>query len=316
MQRRQFVKTGGALLTAGMVGLSGCGGVFGGGDGAGTGSFGNVTDWTPTPESLDSDATYRFNARFPSRLAEVSDNPSWRSAFSQQTAFGRLAAEDVKYTIRAGGAGRLPEDRSFRVHVGDFDSEWIGTKLQRIESDGEVFDPDAPIGEYDVYTAGTRAFAVSGDAIVVARHGAPPGDEDPDPAGLAETIIDTSTGDADSYATDTDMSVLADAIPDGHVFRADTFEQISSEDADPETGEFENLVGRGQSVTVQGSQADVSQLLVFFAERAVDEDAIETYIEESSEFNAYQQRPEYEVNGRTVEITGTSNLGSALFPGT
>jgi hypothetical protein len=181
-----------------------------------------------------------------------------------------------------------------------------------------VFDPDAPIGDYDVYTAGTRAFAISGDAIVDARHASPPGDEDPDPAEFAETIIDTSTGDADSYVEDTDMAVLADAIPDGHVFQAETFEQIGSENADPETGAFENLVGEGQSLTVRGSQADVSLLLVFFAERAVDEDAIETYIEESSEFSAYQQRPEYEIDGRTVEITGTSNLGnfSALFPGT
>jgi hypothetical protein len=313
MERRQFVKTGGTLLAAGMVGLSGCNGVLGGG-GAGTASFDDVTDWTPSPESLDSETTYRFSARSPSRLAEVSDNPSWQSVFSQQTAFGGLAAEDVEYTIRAGRAGRLPEGRSFRVYVGDFNPAWIGTKLQRTESNGQVFDSDASIGEYDVYTAGTRAFAVSGDAIVAARHGAPPGDEDPDPAGLAETIIDTSTGDADSYATDTDMSVLAGAIPDGHVFRADTFEQIGSENADPETGEFENLVGRGRSLTVRGSQADVSQPLVFFADRAVDEDAIETYIEESSEFNGYQERPEYEVTGRTVEITGTANLGNlSLF---
>lgn len=315
MQRRPFLKTGGALLTAGMVGLSGCGGVFGGEDGPSTGSFDDVTDWVPSPALFGSDLTYRFNANSPSRLAEVSDNPTWQSTFSQQTAFGRLPAEDVEYTIQASG---LPESRSFRVYVGDFDSAWIGTKLQRTENDNVTFDPDAPIDGYDVYTAGTQTFAVSGDAIVDARHGSPPGDEDPDPADFAETIIDTNTGDADSYAEDTDMSVLADAVPDGHVFQVETFEQIGSEVADPETGDFENLVGEGQSLTVQGSMADITRLLVFFAERAVDEDAIETYIEESSEFSAYQERPEYEITGRTVEITGTSNLGdfSALFPGT
>jgi hypothetical protein len=318
VQRRQFVKTGGALLTAGMVGLSGCGGVFGGGDDTSTGSFGDVTDWTPAPALLGSDLTYRFNASSPSQLAGVSDNPTWQSAFAQQTAFGRLPAEDVEYTVRAGVPERLPEGRSFRVYVGDFDSAWIGTKLQRTENDSVTFDPDTPIDEYDVYTAETRAFAVSGDAIVDARHGSPPGDEDPDPADFAETIIDTNTGDADSYAAGEDMGMLADAVPDGHVFQAETFEQIGSEDAVPETGDFENLVGEAQSLTVQGSMADISRLLVFFAERAVDEDAIETYIEESSEFNAYQERPEYEVTGRTVEITGTSNLGnfSTLFPGT
>lgn len=316
MQRRQFVKTGGALLAAGMVGLSGCNDVLGGGDGASTGSFDDVTDWVPSPELLDSDLNYTFRARSPSRLAEVSDNPSWQSAFSQQTPFGRLAAEDVTYTIRAGRSTPLPEGRSFRVHVGDFDPAWIGTKLQRTEgSNGEAFDPDAPIDEYDVYTAGTRAFAVSGDAIVSTRHEDPPDDEEPDPAGFAETIIDTSQGDADSYAAGEDMGMLADAVPDGHVFRAETFDQISPDEANPETGNFENLVGTGRSLTVQGSQADVSLLFVYFAERAVEEDDIETYIEESAEFDGYQERPEYEVTGRTVEITGTTNLGdfSALF---
>jgi len=315
MQRRQFVKTGGALLAAGMVGLSGCNGALDGGDGAGTGSFDDVTDWVPSPELFGSDLTYRFDARSPSRLAEVSDNPSWQSAFSQQTPFGTLAAEDIEYTIQA---GPLPEGRSFRVHVGDFDPSWIGTRIERAESNGEVFDPDAPIDEYDeydVYTTETRAFAVSGDAIVDARHADPPDDEEPDPSDFAETIIDTSEGNADSYATGEDMGMLADAVPDGHVFRAETFDQIGPDEANPETGDFENLVGKGRSLTVRGSQVDVSLPFVFFAERAVEEDDIETYIEESADFDEYRERPEYEVTGRTVEITGTINLGdfSVLF---
>jgi hypothetical protein len=49
---------------------------------------------------------------------------------------------------------------------------------------------------------------------------------------------------------------------------------------------------------------------VFLGERDVREREIETYIDESGEFNNFQQRPEFEVDGRTVEITGSGTLGS------
>lgn len=287
-----------------MVGVSGCGGILGGGGGSNTGSFDDVIAWVPDPGLFDPDLRYGFNARSPSRIADVSDETLWDTSLSQSTQFGTLAAEDVEYVIQADAS--MDDVRSFTTYVGDFDAEWTGTKLRQ-----QGLTRDGTYQDYTLYSAGTRAFAIDGSTVVSAQHEPADSDDDPEPRRLVEDLIDTNEGNVDSYAdANEDMSALADTLSDGHTIQAETFERIEGDAVSPVSGNFENLVGQGQSTTIDGTEADLSMAFVFLGERDVREREIETYIDESGEFNDLQQRPEYSIDGRTVEITGSGTLGS------
>lgn len=286
------------------MGLSGCGGILGGGGGGNTGSFDDVVSWVPDPGLFDPDLRYGFNARSPSRIADVSDETLWDTSLSQSTQFGTLPAEDVEYVIQADAS--MADTRTFTTYVGDFDAEWTGTKLRQ-----QGLTRAGSYQDYTLYASGSRAFAVDGGTVVSAQHQPADSDDEPEPIRLVEDLIDTNEGDVDSYAdANEDMGALADTVSGGHTIQAETFERIEGDAVSPVSGNFENLVGRGRSTTVDGTEAEFTRAFVFLGERDVREREIETYIDESGDFNDLQQRPEFEIDGRTVEITGSGALGS------
>lgn len=313
MERRQFIKGSGAALTVGMAGLAGCStGILGGGGG----SFGDVTAWLPAPAEFDSDLDhYQFTARSPSQVADVSDDTTWDITVAPNADFGNPPADDVDYVIGANPS--TDETRQFTVYVGDFDAEWISTKLE-----SRNFDQDRGLDEFDVYVQptdgsvpqqtqsdvpGRVGYAVNDSTVIRTVHRSP--EDESDPIGVAQTIADANAGDAPTYAENQDMGALGDTISIGQYVTAQTFEPV--EESLPQAGQFEDLVGRGETHTVQGAETDISEVLVFLSESAVIEREIESYIDESGQFNSYHSRPEYSIDGRTVSITGTTGTQMA-----
>lgn len=311
MQRRRFLKGGGALFVVGASGLSGCASLGGGSDDGSTVGTDRLKTWLPDPRALDSDLDhYQFNAVAPAALSKVVDADVFGS-FDQNTTpgsetdadvnVGTLPASDVDLTFET-SASAGADSYGFRAYFGSFDSDWLETKLQN-----NGYDRVRDTGDFTLYeegnnAAGSRVTAISGDALIAGTQQTTAADSDADAVPVVETLIDTSQGNATRYTAFDNMSELMSALPAGHRFSGGTFER--GEDMNPEEGEFTNFVAEGETSRFDGSVTKITKVLVFLREVDVVEQDINTYIEESGDFDDFSERPEYEIDGRIVTIEG------------
>lgn len=294
MNRRQFLTVGSTVATAG---LAGCTDILGGDDGAG---LDDVGAWLPDPVAIDSGLDhYAFEARSPAAQAEAVDDLFVESSFRPDPEFGSVTVTDVESTISVSNASTAQSQYSFDLYFGSFDADWAETNLQNNGYNRVGSNDDLTI--YD--RNDTAAIAVSSDTAIEVTHQG----SNPDAARLIDTLIDTEAGEVDRY-TDaySDMEVLLDSLPSGHNVEGEAFSEVS-ENA-PEVGLFEGQVAGGTSETIDGRQVDVTEVLVFLDDRDVVERRIEEYIDESGEFRDFLSRPDYEIDGRSVTISGTSTF--------
>lgn len=288
MNRRQFLLAGSTVATAG---LAGCTDILGGDD---AGSLGDVSAWLPDPRQVDSNLDhYQFSATSPAALVDAIDDRALEFEFRPNPQFGAVTSTDVDTQIEVDtGTGQ-----SFTVYLGSFDDEWAETNLE-----GVGYDRVRSIDDLTIYDRNDGdAVAVSSEIAIEAGDSS----TDPDAAQLAELILDTEGGEVTRY-TDalSDMEVLMDTLPGGHIVEGESFDRVESNA--PDSGVFERQVAEGESTTINGREVEETEVLVFLDEGDVVERDIEEYIEESGQFSDYLSRPDYEIDGRSVTITGTS----------
>lgn len=302
MKRRQVLMGGAAI---GIASLAGCSDVLGGG--GSTGNLGNVAQWLPEPADITDDQDhYGISARSPSRLANLFDNPVLRSEFAPSLDYANPRATDVEYTVSASAGGR-----NFDVNVGQFNVDWVEHQMDTAED----LDRDSDIGDFAVFLRENNngvsdAYAISNRAYI---HTSDTGgfDEPADALDVLTTVIETREGDIGRYhEQNQDMEILVDDLSFGHMLNARTMD--ATDQSEPEIGEFENVVARGSTRIIQGETTDTEEIIVFENERDISEREIETYIEESSSFDGYRQRPGYDIADRSVIIEGTQQ-GVQLF---
>lgn len=296
MKRRQVLKGGAAI---GIASLAGCSELLGGS--ASTGNFQNVAQWLPEPANLADDQDhYEVTARSPSRVAELFDNSLFRSQFAPSLDYANPRATDVRYTVSAGVGGR-----NFDVYAGQFNVDWAEHQMDTADD----LDRDSDVEDFAVFIREnnngiTDAYAVSNRAYIHTSDSGFGFDESADAHDVLTTVIDAREGNIGRYHDrNQDMEILVDDLSFGHQLNAGTME--ATEQSEPEFGEFENVVARGSTRIIDGETTTTEEVIVFEASRDVTEREIEEYIEESSSFDGYRDRPSYDNGDRSVIIEGT-----------
>lgn len=296
MKRRQVLTSGAAL---GVAGLAGCSDILSGE--SATGDTTNVAKWLPEPADLvDDQDHYEVTARSPKRLANLVDNPLFRSEFAPDLEYANPRATDVTYTVSAGAGGR-----NFDVYAGKFNEGWV---LDRMDI-AENLDRDSDVEDFAVFVRETNngisdAYAISSQAYIHTSDSAPGFDQNPDALDVLTTVIDARVGNIGRYHEENqDMGRLVDELSFGHNLTARTME--STGESSPQFGQFENVVARGSTNIVRGETTDTQEIIVFEAERDIREREMVEYIEESGSFDQYRERPSYDIANRAVVIEGT-----------
>lgn len=309
MQRRQFIKGGGGLLAAGTAGLAGCTDILGGDDGTQTGSVSDITSWLPAPREISTDLeNYGFDASAPAALASVYDDPRWESQVAPNPQFGSPKADDVDYSISA-STSTVEEQYDFQVYSGSFDGEWIGTTIRTNDNwrRERAFEDYTIFGRQNNDDINSTVVAVSDSGMLEVTHVDQSGDPSANAARFAELLVDTNGGNLPRYTEQNEgFQAVADGLPDGHQLNGRTFEETPETNA--ETGQFRGQIGQGRSRTLSGDTVEITNVLVFFNENDIRERDIEIYVEESGQFSNYLGRPDININGNTVTISGETRL--------
>lgn len=290
MNRRQFLAAGSTVAAAG---LAGCTDLLGDDD---AGELGDVSAWLPDPRQVDSDLDhYQFSASSPAALTDAIDDLFLESFARPEPQFGAVTSADVDTMIEV----ETDTGQAFDVYLGSFDDEWAETNLE-----GADYERVRSVDELTIYDRDdVEAVGISSDVAIETTDGS----ADPDAAQLVELVLDTESGEVTQYTEAlSDMEALMDTLPSGHEVEGETFPRV--EDNAPEAGLFEQQVGRGRSETLDGRETDETEVLVFLDEGDIVERDIEQYIEESGEFADFLSRPDYEIDGRTVTISGRTPL--------
>lgn len=285
-----------------MLGLAGCIETISGGSGGGTESFGTVGEWLPAPTEFDTGLEhYSVSAGSPSgKAAQVSESV-FEGTFRPSLQFANPTAADTDLRISGNGSAQNSAYQiSFSAYVGSFDPDWVGDNILR----NDQFEQGQDYEGFNVYNSGggqtQAAIAVSESAYLRAEVTA----NDPDAERAVTFIIDSSLGNVERYAEEhPDMPALADGLPSGHEFSAETFEPVAN--TNPANGMFENLVGRGSTTRINGAVNENTQVLQFTDEGDIRERDIEEYVVESGQFSNYRGRPEFSIDGPQVTIEGT-----------
>ena len=294
MQRREFVLGSAGV---GVTAVAGCLDAVPGLGGSGPGSFDDIVAWLPEPSALSGELNhYSVSATTPAEIADQIKEPLFENNYRPNPPYANPTARDVEYSIEAESTV-ADVSVNFQIYVGSFNVEWVEQRLRN--DDGITSEGNHE--EFQVYSTDSQAYAVSEDAYVVTEEANFL--EESEPVAVAETIIDTSVGDVDTYADASDnMDVLADAIPSGHELAGETFEPV--EGSEPANGQLERLVARGSSSTLDGNVTKAATVLVFEDETDVRERDLEEFAQESGEFSEYRDTPEISTDGRVATIEG------------
>ncbi|QSG14007.1 hypothetical protein [Halapricum desulfuricans] len=327
MKRREMLKATGAAATASAMGLAGCNSVpFLGGDDGSTGSFSAVSSWLPEPgEISDGLNHYSFSARTPSGIYSAVDDTLWKSSQRVSTEFGSLPSEDVEYRISMNA--RVSSEDSFgssdfeaTIYTGSFDADWIGDKIEYgagYATTSEMTDSRTLFRQENAGESNLDAFVVDeNENVVINIGGNDQTDTLPTAEGVAELLFDANAGEVPTYTETSDMSELASGLSMGHTISASTQNETElSGDQGPENGRLGGTVAQGTTYTVNGTDVDITRVIVFDEERDVDENDIKTYIAESGEFTRAEERPSYSISGRRVSIEWTTGgvVSSVLY---
>lgn len=316
MKRRDLLKATGAAATVSAVGLAGCSSVpFLGGDDNSTGSFSAASSWLPEPQEVSDNLDhYSFTARTPSGIHGAVDDVLWEASQGVSTDFGRLSGKNVEYAISVSTSvsdqdSFSSSDIEWTVYTGSFDTNWVADKIEHGTNysstsemtDGRtLFRPEEARSSLDAYAVDEN------QNVIVQVGGSDSTDSLPSAEGIAKLLFETNTGEAPTYAEQEDMSELASSLSMGHTMRAETQDETDGgSNAGPEDGVLKDLVASGSSYTIDGSNTNIEEVLVFSEQRSVDENDIQTYIAESGEFSRAAKRPSYSITGRRVSIEWT-----------
>lgn len=237
--RRVFLKQS-AALTAGvtLTGLSGC---LGGG-------AGSYADWMPDPDELGLESYVGFYLN-PQDIVNAEDEMDEELYDTLEGTESVFDAVDVDF-----------EDFESMLFFNDI--AITTTSVDNSETSSELEDNDYDDDEYEGYTLYNspdevitpHIFGV-GPTLIYAS---PTGDEDA--AGTAEVLIDTLNGDEETWGVESEeVGDLQNALGSPSIGTISIYDAIDEDD--PENGQFENNIGVGIGITLDG---DTSELNVYF----------------------------------------------------
>jgi hypothetical protein len=247
-------------------------------------------DWLPAPSDLDGRDHYYF---FYGDVEDIEANEdrideSYYDPASLENAWSplELGTEDVSQIIAI--ASSLAVEAEF-----DRDGAISTLEDEDFEEDSEYSGYTLMLGEFD-----DQVFAV-GDGVLVVT----------DEIDTAETIIDASGGDGERYdeASD-DMATLVGALGGGTAVSGSTMDE--PDQPDPENGQFENMVAKGERSRINGETAELAWVVVCDSEDDVDTDDLEEWVDANDGFDEEFDGVEdisYDSDGRTGIITGTAD---------
>ncbi len=329
--RRQFMATSAVVGAGALAGCSLDQIPFIGG-----GGLGQYPDWVPAegtlaPESDDeSSQGIGFGA----------SNPSSINGSRNKLHPNRYRQLQESYDATGVAWKSLKMDLSFRngaVYSGSFDAETVKSELTDDSGGSTEYTEDGSSNGYDIYVQteeavaestglsedaastdySSAAYAVSGNTIVQAsRVGFSPGGFNEDPsvdisaAEAAETIIDAGENGNDRAIDDSDdFQTLTNELNNGdRVFGRLRDEEIDSDEADAESGDFEGLIASGSSLSINGDNSKRQIVLVFDSSGDADEGDVNDWVEAQDTNGGtwqYYRDTSVNVSDNVVTITGT-----------
>jgi hypothetical protein len=272
--RRDTLRTAGALSTLSLTSLAGCTGTSLLGGGSGSSARKAMRTWTPARD-------------------EVPGTGPGSSGFSvSASAVDDIVDEDVDgYTDRVEEQVE-PDIEFFDADPADVDvlvrvNYW--SRVYRLDHDpddaadaleDEGFEQDGEYGSFRRYVgdpSDRQRTSVTFDGSFVVLN---PAEND---SGLtAELLVDTYEGDVTAYADASDRfdEVLGLAPDDDQVYASVREDPLSAEDANPEYGQFEGLVGTGSAVGTKEDRIRQRAAFLFESADVVERDAVDAYVEE------------------------------------
>jgi len=246
------------------AGLSGC-------SVPGTGGS-NVSNWLPEPDETGDINHYSTIAFSPSELAANEDELS-------EEFFDQLESTEDTYDptgIKFEDVDTTLYVRQNNVLLGGFSQSDVTAELE--DND---FEQDDELNGYQLYVpdsndSSTPCYAV-GDAVIRATPGY---NSDMDSVETAELLIETNSGNVDRYIDDSDaMNNLASQVGTPSIGSMQTSDP--TEEDNPENGAFENAVGNGVSLNLNGDTTDLQLLIQYESADDVDTGDLEDWVDET-----------------------------------
>lgn len=288
-RRREALKFGGAI---GALALAGCTSqvpIGGGGS--------DYADWLYAPGTVNDVDHYGFSWVRPATLDEHEDELAEDTFSSLERVADNV--QDIVDIDLDEMEGLLRLNFEFpAVITGSFDVEDLAEDLEDADYDDE--------GDHEGFTIFLSsdefaAVGVSDSAVIVAGPGA---SDDADE--VVEIVIDTSLGEEDRYAEESDDFAELERVLDvGEIAFGLTEEE--ADDTDVTIGRFENMVARGISWGVSPDVSNMQFVIVFEDEDDIDIEEVEEWIDETdSSGDTFDDVDDISVNqrGRSVEVTG------------
>jgi serine/threonine protein kinase len=268
------------------------------GDGP-TAEFGEYTDWLYAPSVIGNRPGYFFGAvddtelRANEQFFASSYNPATQVSSFPFAPMG-VGYEAIDTRVNVGFTST--------VVAGSFDEESV---LSTLADNG--FEEDRTYSGYTVTTSesdsqfgGTQVIAVNGSIAVTDSGG---GNIGPNPQDSVEAIIDASQGNVERYAeADEDMALVVDEF--------ETYTNLLGQTQEPpqetniDEGQLAGQVATGQSIIINGETTDLTAVIVFANQSAVDTDAIEEIVSNEPPFSTADDTA-VSASGRTARITAT-----------
>ena len=287
--RRTVLRRGTAAVSAGaLASIAGCGGSnpLGGGGGA-------YANWLPVPDEIGDSDHYSFTYLDMETIESNEDN-------LDEDSFGLDTIESFWDPL-----GFDWEDTSTLLIVSQVTI--IEAEFSREDAvsdlEDEDFEEDTDHEGYTIFLgpSESRAFAVGDNTALI---GGGYGIEDP--VDQLEVVIDAQNGNEDRYGDENeDMSALLGELG-GTLDSGSTLEE--SDNDNPESGAFENMVAQGRTATINGETSDREWVIVYDEQDDVDTGDLEDWVDandsDDGEFDGVDDIS-YNQNGRKGIITGT-----------
>ncbi|AQL43035.1 hypothetical protein BV210_10035 [Halorientalis sp. IM1011] len=302
--RRRFLT---ASAVVGTGALAGCNAVTDAIPFVGGGGLGDYQQWAYPADQFNQDAD-GMSVNVTNQQAIYENRKSFypntyralRGTYSTVGLIGRDVSMDL----------RLPQGR---VLKGSYDTSEVVAELE--DDTNTEFESDGNYSGYEVYVPSDadtvrQAVAVADSAIVFGQRVEPPFGSDWDAVSatdVVEGIIDTKGGNGTrATSNNDDFSTLVNTLDSGTSISAETrSDEVSSDQADAESGIFEGQVANGESLSVNGDTTKRQWVFVFSGEGDVNTSDLNDWIEanDNSGTFARARNVKVEQNGRAGVVT-------------
>jgi len=330
--RRQFMATSAVVGAGALAGCSLDQVPFIGG-----GGVGQYPDWVPAKGELQPDSdddsggqSLVFGVSNPSSVNSNRGNLHPDQYRQLQSSYSATGIDWQSLNLDLGL-------RNGAVYSGDFDAEEVRNELTDDTGGSTEYEQDGSHNGYDIYVQteeavaaetglsednasseySSDAYAVSGGTIVRgSRVGFSPGGFNSDPsveisaASAAEIIIDAGeSGDSRAVDDSDDFQTLTNELNDGdRLFGRLRDEEIDSDQADKESGDFEGLIASGSSLSINGENSELQTVMVFGSSGDADEGDTQDWVEAQDTNGGtweYYRDISVNVSDNVVTVTGT-----------